>query len=55
MSDKFMCIPNDDTQNYLIYRLQLRVETFGHSTTEQTNQNLIKVLKNVDPRSKKTL
>ena len=47
MADKLMYIPNDDTQNYpekLLYipsddtqncpfcRLQLVVETFGHST-----------------------
>ena len=29
---KFMYISNDDTQNYPFFRLQLVVETFGHST-----------------------
>ena len=28
MADKSMNIPNDDTQNYPFYRLQLVVETF---------------------------
>ena len=32
MADKLMDIPNDDTQNYPICRLQLVVETFEHST-----------------------
>ena len=31
MADKFMYIPNDDTQNYPFYRLKLVVETFEHS------------------------
>ena len=29
---KLMYIPNDETQNYSFCRLQLVVETFGHST-----------------------
>ena len=32
MADKFMYIPNDDTQTYPFYILQLVVETFEHST-----------------------
>ena len=51
MADKLMHTPNDDTQNYPFSRLQLEVETFGHST----NQNSIKVLKVVKPSNKKTL
>ena len=31
-ANKLMIIPNDDTQNYPFYRLQLVFETFGHST-----------------------
>ena len=31
-SNKFMYIPNDYTQNYPFFRLQLFVETFVHST-----------------------
>ena len=31
MADKLMYIPNDDTPNYPFFRLQLVVETFGHS------------------------
>ena len=30
MTDNLMYIPNDDTQNYPLYRLQLVVEMFGH-------------------------
>ena len=43
MADKFMYIPNDDTQNYPFCTLPLVVETFGHST-KSTNQNLINVI-----------
>ena len=32
MADKFMHIPNDDTQNSPFCRLQLIVEKFGHTT-----------------------
>ncbi len=31
MDEKFMYIPNDDKQNYSFCRLQLLIETFGHS------------------------
>ena len=32
MADTLMYVPNDDTQNFLFCRLQLGIETFGHST-----------------------
>ena len=51
MANKLMYTPNDDTQNYPFSRLQLEVETFGHST----NQNLMKFPKVVKPTNKKTL
>ena len=31
MADKLMYIPNDNKQNYTLYRLQLLVGTFRHS------------------------
>ena len=34
MSDKLMYILNDDTQNCSFCRLQLLVDTFGHSTID---------------------
>ena len=55
MADKFMYIPNDDTLNYHICRLQLVVKTFRHSINEPTNKNLIKVPKVVKSTNKKTL
>ena len=48
MADKFMHVPNDDTQNNPFCNLHLVVETF-----ETTNQNSIKVSKFVDPMKKK--
>ena len=45
MAEKLMNIPNDDTQNFPFCKLQLVVETFGYSTYEPTNQNLIKIPK----------
>ena len=50
MADKLNYIPNDDTQNYPSFRLQLEVQIFGHS-----NQNSIKVPKVVKPINKKPL
>ena len=53
-----MYIPNDDTQNYPICRLQLVVETLYTQLNENeptTNQNTIKVHKVVKPTNKKTL
>ena len=38
LNNTFMYIPNDDTQNYHICRLQFVVETFEHST-QRTNQS----------------
>ena len=49
-----MYIPNNDAQNYLCCRLQLVFETFGHSTYKQTNQNSIRVPKDVKSTDKKT-
>ena len=49
MTDKLMHIPNDDTHNYPICRLQLVVKTFGYSTTEPNKQKSIKVPKVVKP------
>ena len=43
MADKFMYIPDEDTQNYAFCRLQIGLKTFGHSTNEPTNPNSIKV------------
>ena len=40
-----MYIPNYYTQIYPLFGLQLVVETFGHSTNEPTNQDLLKVPK----------
>ena len=54
-ADKLMFILNDDTQNYLFSRLQLLVETFGHSTNEPTNQNSINVPKAVNPTNTEIL
>ena len=50
-----MYIPNDDTQNYPLCRLQLVIETFGRPTYEPTNQNTTNVLKVIKPTNKKTL
>ena len=43
MADTLMYIPNDDTQNYPLCRLQLVVKTFGHSNKFQpiTKRNMI--------------
>ena len=55
LADKFMYIPNDGTQNYLICRLQLVVEeTFGHST-QWTNQSKFGKKKVDKPTNKNTL
>ena len=32
MADELIHIPNDDTQNYPLFRLQLVIEMFIHST-----------------------
>ena len=54
MADKFMYIPNDDTQNYPFCKIQLMVETFGQ-LNEPTNQCSNKVLKVFKPMNKKIL
>ena len=55
MADKLMYIPNDDTQNYFFCRLQLDVETFGHSTYWTNQSNSIKVPEIDESTNKKTL
>ena len=40
MADKLMYIPNHDTQNSLFCRLQLLVETFGHSNSPMSPPSL---------------
>ena len=54
MADKLMYIPNNVILNYSFCRLQLMVETFGYSTDEPTNQNLMKVPKVIESTNKKT-
>ena len=54
MVDKLIYIPNDDPKNYPFCRLQLVVETFGHST-KLTNQKSIKVSMVVKLTNKKNL
>ena len=43
MADLLIYIPNDDSQNYPFFSLQLVVETFGHLTkrTDQSKSNKI--------------
>ena len=53
MADRLMYILNDDTQKLAL--LSNTIETFGHSTNEPTNQNIIKVYNDVKPTNKKTL
>ena len=53
MADNLMYIPNDNTQNYPFFILQLVVETLGLNIL--TNQNSIQVSKVVKPTNKKTL
>ncbi len=55
MADKMMYIPNDDTQNLTICRLQLVVETIVHSTKLTNQSNFTKVSKVVKSIKKKTL
>ena len=50
-----MDFPNDDTQNYPFFGLQLVAVTFEHSTLKPTNQNWLKVPKVVKPTNKKRL
>ena len=49
-----MYIPNNDSQNYPFYSLQLVVEPFDTQLKEPTNQKSKKVSKVVEPTDKKT-
>ena len=55
MADKWMYIPNVDTQNYHLYRLQLMVERLETQINEPTNQNSIKLPKVVKSTNEKML
>ena len=55
MADKFMYIPNGDTQNYPFSRLQLVVETFVHSTSMKIYQSPRLLSKRIRKRYHKTL
>ena len=55
MADKLIEIPNNDTQSFPFYKLQLLVKTFEHSTYKSTNQNSLKVHKVVELTNKKML
>ena len=41
MADKFMYIPNDDTQNYPFCSVKLGVETFEHSNYKTLGTSVI--------------
>ena len=51
MANKLINIPNDDTQNYSFFILQL----VDIQLSEPTHQNSIKVIKVFKPTNKKTL
>ena len=55
MTDKWMNIPNDDTQNNSFCRIKLWLERLDTQLNEPANQNLMKVPKVVKPANKKTL
>ena len=57
MADKLMYIPNDATQNYYFFRLQLVVELkrFDTQLNKPTNQSSIKDPKVVKSINNKTL
>ena len=40
MADKFMYIPNDDTQNHPLCILQLVVETFKHTQLNEPRKKV---------------
>ena len=44
MADKLIYIPNDDTQNYHFYRLQLVVKGLDTQLNKPSNQNLLNVV-----------
>ena len=54
MTDKLINIPNNNTLNNPLCKIQLVVEMFGSSTNELTNHNLIKVPKVVSKRIRNT-
>ena len=55
MADKLMYIPNDDTYNNPFCRLQIVVETYGHSILKTNKSKFIKSPKVDKPTNKKTL
>ena len=56
MADKFMYIPNDDTQNYPFCRLQLVIKILKDTQLKKwTNHNSIKFPKVGEPTNKKTV
>ena len=55
MADKFISIPNDDTQNNSFCRLQLVVKRLDTKLNEPINQNLLKFPKVVEPTIVATL
>ena len=55
MVDKWMCIPNDYTQNYPCCKLQLLVEMYKHSTKLTNQSKSTEVPKVVKPKNNKTL
>ncbi len=55
MAEKFRYIPNDDTHNYPLCRLQLVVRKFDHSTKHTHQSNVNSFSKVVKPTNKKML
>ena len=53
MANKFMYIPDDDTQNYPFFRLQVMVEMFLHSTLLTNESKFNKSQQIVKPTRKK--
>ncbi len=53
MDDKLMYILNDNVQNYLFDKLQLRLKRLDTKLNEPTSKNLTKVPKVVNPMNKK--
>ena len=54
MADKLINIPNKEKQKCPFFRLQLVVKRLNSQHNELTNQNSIKVPKDVKPLNKKT-
>ena len=55
MVEKLIYFPNDNTQNYPFYRLQLVVKGLETHLNEATNQNSIFVPNVLKPTNKKLL